>query len=237
MNNLFWNLNSFDSSASFATETDCVKKTYTRGIFLALIMVIICYIAPLLVLVGATDYSQSEWVDGHIGAAAIDIGGSWLGAWTVFAAGISSLAQFEAEMSSDAFMLMGMAERGYLPEVFKYRSKYGTPTAGIVVGTVVIISFGWADFGQLLELLNANYALSLLLEYAAFVKLRHTKSESKSCYDLVHKFLLKKHILNTSFFVFHFRSAQTISHPHFRSCRFHGCVTTNFGNFSFLPRK
>ncbi|KAL3801991.1 hypothetical protein HJC23_010335 [Cyclotella cryptica] len=184
LNNLFWNLNSFDSSASFATETDCVKKTYTRGIFLALFMVIICYIAPVLVLVGATDYTQSEWVDGHIGAAAIDIGGSWLGAWTVFAAGISSLAQFEAEMSSDAFMLMGMAERGYLPEVFKMRSKYGTPTAGIVVGTAVIISFGWADFGQLLELLNANYALSLLLEYAAFVKLRHSRREMDRPYRI-----------------------------------------------------
>jgi amino acid transporter len=142
-------------------------------------MVILSYIVPLLVLVGATDYTQSEWVDGQIGAAAIDIGGPWLGAWMLFAAGISSLGQFEAEMSSDSFMLMGMAERGYLPQVFKSRSKYGTPTAGIVTGTIVIILFGWADFGQLLELLNANYALALLLELAAFVKLRHTRKESE----------------------------------------------------------
>lgn len=179
INNLFWNLNSFDSSACFATETECIRKTYTRGIFIGLIMVILSYIVPLLVLVGATDYTQSEWVDGQIGAAAIDIGGPWLGAWMLFAAGISSLGQFEAEMSSDSFMLMGMAERGYLPQVFKSRSKYGTPTAGIVTGTIVIILFGWADFGQLLELLNANYALALLLELAAFVKLRHTRKESE----------------------------------------------------------
>lgn len=61
---------------------------------------------------------------------------------------------------------------GYLPKIFQKRSKYGTPTTGIIVGTVVILMFGCADFGQLLELLNANYALALLLEYAAFVKLR-----------------------------------------------------------------
>ena len=63
--------------------------------------------------VGATDYSQAEWVDGHLGAVAVEIGGKWLGAWTIFAAGISNLALFEAEMSSDAFQLMGMGKFNY----------------------------------------------------------------------------------------------------------------------------
>ncbi len=126
----------------------------------------------MLVALGATDYQQSEWVDGHLGAVAVDIGGNWLGAWTIFAAGISNLALFEAELSADSFQLMGMAERGYLPKIFQKRSRYGTPTNGIILGTLVIIVFGCADFGQLLELLNANYAIALLLEYAAFVKLR-----------------------------------------------------------------
>jgi hypothetical protein len=30
--------------------------------------------------------------------------------WTIFAAGISNVALFEAEMSSDAFKIMGMGE-------------------------------------------------------------------------------------------------------------------------------
>ncbi len=66
----------------------------------------------------------------------------------------------------------GLAEHGYLPRVFKMRSKYGTPTAGIMFNTLVIIVFSCADFGQLLQLLNSVYAMALLLEYAAFVKLR-----------------------------------------------------------------
>ena len=179
LNNMFWNLNSFDSAASFAGETTDVKTTYPRGIFIGLIMTIVFYIVPLMVAVGATNYSQSEWVDGHLGTVAVDIGGSWLGGWTVFAAGISNLALFEAELSADAFQLMGMSERGYLPKIFQKRSKYGTPTTGIIVGTAVIILFGCADFGQLLELLNANYAVSLLMEYAAFIKLRLFHKECK----------------------------------------------------------
>eukprot|EP00956_Cyclotella_meneghiniana_P020928 scaffold37543_cov77-Cyclotella_meneghiniana.AAC.4 len=137
-----------------------------------------------MIAVGATDYSQSEWVDGHLGQVAVDIGGEWLGAWTIFAAGISNLALYEAEMSADSFMLMGMAERGHLPKLFKTRSKYGTPTNGIILGTLVIIIFACADFGQLLELLNANYAIALLLEYAAFVKLRFYRKDLQRPYRI-----------------------------------------------------
>jgi L-asparagine transporter-like permease len=148
-------------------------------------MVAVGYIVPVLVAVGATDYHQSEWVDGHLGTVAVDIGGRWLGAWTILAAGISNVAMFEAEMSSDAFKIMGMAERGYLPKCFEARSKYGTPTAGIITNTIVVIVFSCAaDFGQLLELLNCTYAISVLLEYAAFVKLRLFHKELQRPYRI-----------------------------------------------------
>ncbi|KAL3789441.1 hypothetical protein HJC23_001989 [Cyclotella cryptica] len=184
LNNLFWNLNSFDAAASFASETADMKTMYPRGIFIGLGMCILFYLVPLMIAVGATDYSQSDWVDGHLGAVAVDIGGKWLGGWTIFAAGISNLALFEAELSADAFQLMGMAEHGYLPKFFQKKSKYGTPTYGIIFGTLVIIIFGCANFGQLLSLLNANYATALLLEYAAFVKLRLFHKELKRPYRI-----------------------------------------------------
>ncbi len=172
VNNMFWNLNSFDAAASFAEEVVDVNTTYPRGIFLGWALCFILYLVPLLVATGATDYEQKDWVDGHLATVARDIGGEFLYHWTVFAVGISNLALFEAEMSADAYQLMGMAERGYLPDIFKRRSKYGTPSAGILTGTLVIVIFSIADFSQLVELLNANYIIALLLEFAAFVKLR-----------------------------------------------------------------
>jgi amino acid transporter len=181
---MFWSLNSFDNAGSFAGETTSASTTYPRGIFIGLVMCVFGYLIPLLVAVGATDYSQAEWVDGRLGTVAVDIGGKWLGAWMIFAAGISNVAMFEAEMSSDAFKIMGMAERGYLPKCFEARSKYGTPTAGILTNTIVIIAFSCADFGQLLELLNCTYAISVLLEYAAFVKLRLCHKELQRPYRI-----------------------------------------------------
>ena len=114
LSNMFWSLGSYDSAASFAGETAPGSSTYLKGIFLGLIMTIVAYIIPLLVAVGATDYDQAEWVDGHLANVAVDIGGKWLGVWTVFAAGINNVALFEAEMSSDAFKIMGMGELCYL---------------------------------------------------------------------------------------------------------------------------
>jgi amino acid transporter len=108
LNNMFWNINGFDKAASFAGETSSASTTYPRGVFIGLIMCVVSYIFPLLVAVGATDYKQTDWVDGHLGTVAVDIGGKWLGVWTIFAAGISNVALFEAEMSSDAFKIMGM---------------------------------------------------------------------------------------------------------------------------------
>jgi amino acid transporter len=110
LNNMFWNLNSFDAAASFASETTSVSTTFPRGMFLGLAMVVFGYVVPLLVAVGATDYSQADWVDGFLENVAVDIGGKWLGVWTVFAAGISNVAMFEAEMSSDSYQLMGMGK-------------------------------------------------------------------------------------------------------------------------------
>ena len=46
----------------------------------------------------------------------------------VAAAAVSQIGQFEAEMSSDSFQLLGMAERGFLPKGLARRSKHDTPT-------------------------------------------------------------------------------------------------------------
>ena len=76
------------------------------------------------------------------------MGGSWLGWWMVAAAAVSQIGQFEAEMSSDAFQLLGMAERGFLPSALGKRSKHDTPTLAIVCSSIGILSLLTFDFLQ-----------------------------------------------------------------------------------------
>ena len=136
-----------------------------------------CYFVPLLIALGASDASQQEWVDGYLSVIATDIAGPWLGAWLVFAAGISNIGMFQAELSSDAFQLMGMAERGYLPKILATRSEHGTPTYGLLINTVIIICMTITELDELIEMLNFNYALSLMMEYISFLTLRVTRPD------------------------------------------------------------
>lgn len=175
LNNLFWNLNSFDSAASFSEDVDDPGRIFPVAMTWSVIMVVTGYLLPLTVALGASSAAQHEWVDGYFATVASQVVGPWLGAWTVFAAGISNIALFQAELSTESFQLMGMAERGYVPRIFAERSRHGTPTYGILLGTAVIVIMSASDLAQLIEMLNFNYAISLLMEYAAFIKLRITR--------------------------------------------------------------
>jgi amino acid transporter len=180
INNLYWNLNSFDVGASFAGEVKNPERVFPRAMFLSFVFVVFSYVFTLFVALGATNDSQNEWKAGHLSVVASEVVGPWLGAWTVFAAAIGNIALYEAEMSGDAYQLMGMGDRGLVPKIFSKRSKFGTPTYGIMLGTVVIIILSVASFDAIVEMLNFAYSLSLLLEYAAFVKLRITDDDGKS---------------------------------------------------------
>lgn len=179
LNNLFWNLNSFDVGASFAGEVKDPERIFPRAMFLSILFVTLSYIFTLFVAIGAADDSQEDWKAGHLSVVASEVVGPWLGAWTVFAAAIGNIALFEAEMSGDAFQLLGMGERGLVPRLFAKRSKFGTPTYGILLGTAVIIILSTASFDAIVEMLNFAYSLSLLMEFAAFIKLRITDDDGE----------------------------------------------------------
>jgi amino acid transporter len=184
LNNMFWNLNSFDSAASFAGEVHDPGIVFPKAMLISVVLVVLGYFIPMLFILGASDAPQSAWVDGYLATVAFDVIGPWLGAWTVFAAGISNIALFQAEMSSDAFQLMGMADRGYIPKVLGTRSRHGTPTYGIFIGTLIVVVMGVSDMSSLIEMLNFSYSISLLMEFAAFIKLRISQPEIDRPYQI-----------------------------------------------------
>jgi amino acid transporter len=179
INSLFWNLNSFDVGASFAGEVQDPDRVFPRAMFLSVLFVVLGYLIPLLLSIGASTAHQSEWEAGSFTRIAEEIAGPWLAAWMLLAAAVSNIGLFEAEMSGDAYQLMGMADRGLIPKVFSKRSRFGTPTNGILVGTAVIFCLGVADFDALVEMLNFAYAIALLMEFTAFIKLRITDPDGK----------------------------------------------------------
>ena len=130
---MLWDLNSYDSAASFAEEVQssrCQDNLSPSEVSSLDWPCVMSFILPVLVVTGATDYDQTDWVDGHLAilTAANDIGGEFLSKWTVFAISYG----YPTSLMHTAYQLMGIAWRNeatFLASFFKKRSKFSTPTS------------------------------------------------------------------------------------------------------------
>ena len=170
LNNLYWCLNSFDSAGNFAGDVKHPQeKTFSRGMLWGLAFVAMSYLLPLLMATGVADAPQSAWVNGYLETVTYSIGGPILGLWLVFGAAICNIGRFEAELSSDSFLLMGMADRGYLPKFLSHRSPYGTPTVGILISFAVIILCLTKGLSTVVAMENCCYTVYVSCIRAAYV--------------------------------------------------------------------
>lgn len=96
----------------------------------------------------------------------------WLRSWVQAASALSNMGMFVAEMSSDSFQLLGMAERGMLPEFFAKRSLYGTPLIGILFSASGVALLSCLSFQEIVAAENFLYCFGMIMEFIAFVKLR-----------------------------------------------------------------
>ncbi|CAL5357921.1 unnamed protein product [Camellia sinensis] len=105
--------------------------------------------------------------------AAEIISGKWLKFWIEVGAVLSTIGLFEAQLSSSAYQVLGMAELAFLPKVFGLRSKwFNTPWVGILLSTVITLAVSHMTFTDIISSANFLYSLGMLLEFASFVWLR-----------------------------------------------------------------
>lgn len=172
LNTLFWNLNYWDSISTLAGEVENPGKTLPKALFYALILVVISYLYPLLTGTGAVPLDRKLWTDGYFSDIAKILGGDWLKWWIQAASAVSNMGMFVAEMSSDSYQLLGMAERGMLPEFFSKRSRHGTPLVGILFSACGVLLLSWMSFQEIVAAENFLYCFGMLLEFVAFIRLR-----------------------------------------------------------------
>eukprot|EP00249_Psilotum_nudum_P024956 c29332_g1_i3 orf=629-2104(+) len=194
LNTLFWNLNYWDSVSTLVGEVDNPMQTLPKALISALLLVCGGYLVPLLTGTGALKVVRSDWADGYFADIAKILGGVWLRWWMEAAAALSNMGMFEAEMSSDSFQLLGMAERGMLPQMFAYRSRYDTPTLGILVSATGVLLLSWMSFREIIAAENYLYCFGMFAEFAAFIWLRLKKPNISRPYrvplDTIGVFLL-----------------------------------------------
>ncbi|KAJ3707087.1 hypothetical protein LUZ61_010792 [Rhynchospora tenuis] len=169
LNTLFWNLNYWDSISTLAGEVDNPTKTLPKALLYAVILVVVGYLYPLLAGTGAIPLERDQWTDGYFADIAKMIGGVWLMGWVQGASALSNMGMFVAEMSSDSYQLLGMAERGMLPEFFSKRSRHGTPLIGILFSASGVLLLSWLSFQEIVAAENFLYCFGMILEFIAFI--------------------------------------------------------------------
>ncbi|XVF42291.1 hypothetical protein PTKIN_Ptkin01aG0349400 [Pterospermum kingtungense] len=172
-NTLFWNLNFWDNASTLAGEVEQPQKTFPKALLSAGLLTCLAYLVPLLAATGAIPLEQENWVDGYFADVAEIIAGKWLKIFLEIGAVLSIIGLYEAQLSSCAYQLLGMADLGFLPQCFSGRSKwFNTPWLGILVSTLITIAVSYMNFAELISSVNFLYSLGMLLEFASFLWLR-----------------------------------------------------------------
>ncbi|XP_069144899.1 probable polyamine transporter At1g31830 [Solanum lycopersicum] len=172
LNTLFWNLNYWDSVSTMAGEVEDPGKTIPKALFYALPLVVSGYFLPLLFGTGAVPLHRDLWSDGYFSDIAKIIGGVWLRLWVQGASAVSNMGMFLAEMSGDSYQLLGMAERGMLPDFFAKRWRYGTPFISILFSASGVVLLSCLGFQEIVAAENFMNCFAMILEFLSFVKLR-----------------------------------------------------------------
>ena len=161
----------------FAGDVKDPGKNYPVALALAVSLVVASLLLPILVATGASTEPYTEWHDGYFIQLAQEIVGPWLSYWLMFAAAIANIGMFEAEMSSDAWQLAGMADRGILPAVLGTRSRYDTPVLAILLSALGVLALGSMSFSEVIGMLNLLFCYGQLIEFAAFLQLRRANPD------------------------------------------------------------
>lgn len=133
------------------------------------------------------------------------IAGRWLKYWIEVGAVMSAVGLYEAQLSSCAFQLLGMADLGLLPRAYASRAKwFRTPWVGILTSSLITLALSFMSFNDIINSANFLYALGMLMEFAAFLWLRRKRPDLKRPYrvPLSFPFLVLLCLVPSAFLLF-----------------------------------
>ncbi|OAY70100.1 putative polyamine transporter [Ananas comosus] len=160
-------------ASTMAGEVERPETTFPRALGVSVVVTSLSYLLPLMAGMGVLDAPPSAWDDGFFADAAGRIAGRWLKYWIEAGAVLSTIGLYEAQLSSGAFQLMGMADLGLLPRFFARRAPFfDTPWVGILLSSLIILGISFMSFNNIVASANFLYSLGMLLEFAAFLRLR-----------------------------------------------------------------
>jgi len=174
---MMWNYSGWDTPTTCLGEIPTPATTFRRVVRVALPLIALGYILPVGAALSASG-NWSEWKTGYLPQAAHVLGGSWLAGFVMLGALLASAGLFLSLLLTNSRLPFALAVDGQMPAVLaRIHPRFGTPWVAVIVSSGCYCVFAYWSFKELIVLDMWLYALTLVLELAAFVALRHREPD------------------------------------------------------------
>ncbi len=176
---VMWSYMGWDNVSTFAGEVKNPARTFPLALMISVALVTGLYLLPMLATLGATNSWQTWDSDNFtISQVASQLVAPWLGALISFAVMWSNFSLFNSQLLYTSRIPFAMAEDGLLPKfITKTHPRFGTPVVSLLICSVIYSAFSLLSFKKLVVINVLIYTVSLLLEFAALIRLRFTRPD------------------------------------------------------------
>jgi len=179
VNIVYWNVSGFDCISTCAGEVKNPGSSLLKGLMVSVVLVYLTYILPLSACASVNKPPWYTWRDGDFAVIAAQQVGNWLGGTVIFAGAIGNMGMHVAELFEDSWQLHGMAKCGLAPSLFAYKHpRLRTPITAVLFSVFLMVVLVAFPFERLMMVDNFFSVASGLLEFCAFLRLRHSRSRA-----------------------------------------------------------
>jgi amino acid transporter len=170
---VMWNYGGWDTPSTTLGETRRPERAFPAAMRLALPVVVAGYVLPMTVALASGSSDWRTWSTGSLPRIAAAVGGPWIGHAIALGAVLSAAGLFLTLVLTNSRLPFVLARDHQFPHAFgRIHERFGTPWIAVVASAAVYAAFAVFSFKELIVLNVWLYSLSLLVELAAFVRLR-----------------------------------------------------------------
>jgi len=170
---VMWNYSGWDTPATVLGETRTPEHAFRAALFLALPVIAVAYVLTVGGALATGRVEPDVWRTGGLPDVARAVGGAGL-AWAIAVGAVVSTAGLFLSLTlTNSRLPYVLGDRGALPAAFAaVHPRFGTPWVSVLVSAACYAACAAFSFRELIVLNVWLYSLSLLVELAAFVRLR-----------------------------------------------------------------
>ncbi len=175
---VMWNYSGWDTPTTILGEARSPERLFRAATFLALPVLTAAYVLPVGAALASGTLPWSQWTTGVLPTIARSVGGQWLGHAVAAGAVLSTAGLFLSLLLTNSRLPYVMARDHLMPRwLGAVEPRFGAPWAAVVLSAVLYAAFAVFSFKELIVLNVWLYSLSLVVELAAFVRLRVAEPE------------------------------------------------------------